>query len=63
MINGIKKIYLKINVLGNSAIKIRTEKSKENNSNEYFVKDSKIITIMNGNNSNANEISVNRLSK
>ena len=27
MINGIKKIYLKVNVLGNSAIKIRTENS------------------------------------
>ena len=63
MTNGIKKIYLKVNVLGNSAIKIKTENINENNSNEYFIKDSKVITIMNGNNRNVNGMSVNRLSK
>ena len=63
MTNGIKKIYLKVNVLGNSAIKIRTENINENSLNEYFVKDSKIITIMNGNNRNVNGMSLNNLSK
>jgi hypothetical protein len=63
MINGIKKIYLKVNVLGNSAIKIRTENINENNLNEYFVRDSKIITIMNGNNRNVNGMSLNNLLK
>jgi len=63
MTNGIKKIYLKVNVLGNSAIKIRIENINENNLNEYFVRDSKIITIMNGNNRNVNGMSLNNVSK
>ena len=49
MINGIKKIYLKVDTIGNCPLKIKIINTKEENSNEYIVKDSKIITIMNNN--------------
>ena len=49
MINGIKKIYLKVDTIGNSPLKIKIINTKEENTNEYIVKDSKIITIMNNN--------------
>ena len=63
MINGIKKIYLKVSIIGNSAIKIRTENINENNKNEYIVRDNKIITIMNGNNRDIKGLSLNNLCK
>ena len=49
MINGLKKIYLQVNLIGNSPIKIKIENSNEDNITEYIIRDSKIITIMNGN--------------
>ena len=49
MINGMKKIDLQVNLIGNSPIKIKIENSNEDNISEYIIRDSKIITIMNGN--------------
>ena len=64
MTNGIKKIYLKVNVIGNNALKIKIENINEENTNEYIVKDNKIITIMNGNNSeDINSTSLNNILK
>ena len=63
MTNGIKKIYIKVNVIGNNALKIKIENINEENINEYIVKDNKIITIMNGNNRDIKSISLNNLLK
>ena len=49
MINGIKKIYLQVNLVGNSPLKIKIENPNEDNINEYIIRDSKTITIMKAN--------------
>ena len=63
MTNGIKKIYLRVNVVGNNALKIKIVNINENNTNEYLVKDNKIITVMNGNNRDIKGLNINNLAK
>lgn len=49
MINGIKKIYLQVNLVGNSPLKIKIENPNEDTINEYIIRDSKTINIMKAN--------------
>ena len=63
MTHGYKKIYLKVNVVGNDALKIKIENINQENTYEYFVKDTKILTIMNGNNREVKGMSLNNLSR
>ena len=59
MINGIKKIYLQVNLIGNNPLKIKIDNPNEENITEYIVRDSKIICLMNGN----KKLSINTLIK
>ena len=60
---AIKRLYLKVNNIGNSAIKIKIININEENTNEYIIKDNKIITIMDEMNNDIKGISLNNISK
>ena len=63
MNNNIKQIYLQVSNKGNNAIKIKIENINEQNANSYIVKDNKIITIMNGNNTDIKGKIINNFSR